>query len=212
MKRKVFPLIAAMATILIMTGCDKDKADEKASDLQSLYDNGIEIISVMEEMTGSDVYAELYSLSSEISDLAAEIAGGDYSTQPYVYEINCRAHSLMLNELNSLPDNLKELVENRFDSALASQINARESADAVAAGSVFTADKIFVADKDTESCIYLYTYENAYPVMVSFTAGDGGAVYAKGVYIFNKDLKNASEEEINEFLSDYKASVKTVVK
>lgn len=50
--------------------------------------------------------------------------------------------------------------------------------------------------------IYLYTYENAFPVAVTFTVGEDGSVSASGIFVLYEEFTCGSAEEIEAFFSD----------
>ena len=44
------------------------------------------------------------------------------------------------------------------------------------------------ADEITADTIYLYTFENAVPVAVSFTVGEGNTISASGTFLIAEEL------------------------
>ena len=70
------------------------------------------------------------------------------------------------------------------------------------ASSVCTVGKTFVNENATEDVIYLYTYENALPVAVTFTIGEDQAVSASGVFVMYDGFTCGSADEIKSFFSD----------
>lgn len=46
---------------------------------KTLYEEGLEVISLMEEMASNDTYLKIYSASSEIQDIVRNAGEGDFS-------------------------------------------------------------------------------------------------------------------------------------
>jgi hypothetical protein len=88
--------------------------------------------------------------------------------------------------------------------------NARGGSTALAAASICTAGKTFVSDEITADTIYLYTFENAVPVAVSFTVGEGNTISASGTFLIAEELNTGSPESIKEFFSEIDLSVEVV--
>ena len=59
-----------------------------------------------------------------------------------------------------------------------------------------TAEKLFVSGELTENEIYLYVYENAAPVAVTFMMGEDGAVAARGMFILYEGFEADRLEEM----------------
>ena len=59
--------------------------------------------------------------------------------------------------------------------------------------------------------IYLYTYENARPVAVTFSVGENQAVSASGMFIMYDGFTCGSAAEIESFFSDISVDVSEVV-
>lgn len=55
--------------------------------------------------------------------------------------------------------------------------------------------------------IYLYTYDNAKPVAITFTVGEDGSVSASGTFVMYDKFNCGSVEEIKAFFSDLNVEV-----
>lgn len=190
--KKLLILCAAAAMLLAACGTKKEK---------SLYDQGLELVSLMGEMVQSDAYFEMFSAASQVKDAVAGAAdaakAGRYQTPKAVYKISAEKDGLMgmlanaagadLN-LDSMSEELKAYVWSRSLTSLASILNTSAGMEAIAASSIYMCSKTFVCSEAADSTIYLYTYEDACPVAVTFLVGEDHAVYASAAYILNKDI------------------------
>lgn len=202
MKRKFLAAFSSALLLLCACGAEKNTASE-----ESLYEHGLDVISLMNEMVQSEAYGELMCYSSEIIEIGNEIAKGDYREPNAVYklDVNSLADLYELGEKESpeLTDTLRTYVENRYYSSMASNLNgAYGTAVDLAASSVYTAVKTFVSNELSESTIYIYTYSDSYPVMVTFTPGEGGAVSASGSFILDDEFRDDGGQDIDMLLED----------
>ena len=199
-KTAVIVFIAAMLLTLSACGGAPSKTQEK-----SLYDHGMELISLLDEMAGSEEYLTLYSASGEINDIVAGAAAGDFSQPKAVYKLTGGADSALdltdeAAAFDAMSDTLQELVKSRMFAALMTQINASAGAKTLAASSICTAGKTFVSTELTENMSYIYVFENAVPVAVTFTMGEDSAVSASATFLLY-DSFTGSIEEVAQFLN-----------
>ena len=83
-------------------------------------------------------------------------------------------------------------------------------AETLAAASICTVSDTFVCDNLTQNTLYLYTYETAVPVMVSFVTGQDGAVLATGIPILSDSFSPDSPENVQQFLEGFGAQVSEI--
>ena len=102
---------------------------------------------------------------------------------------------------------MKENLLSRSFGSLITQINGYAGVNKLAASSVLTLGKSFVDNSLTEDVIYIYTFENASPVAVSFTVGENGAVSVGGNFIMYEEFTCGSVAEVQEFFSEFGAVV-----
>lgn len=197
---------AAAAALVMMCSCSSGETEKEGE--KSLYQQGIAVISMMDEMVSSDDYGLLIAGSSEITEMADQIAEGDYSQPKAVYEIE-NAGTAVLSLLsssssafNNMSEPLKEYTQMRLYNSIAMQVNSKYSATCVAASSAYSAGKVFVNSSISGNKIYIYLYEESYPVMVSFEPGEDNAVTASGMFIFDDEFKDSEEQDINELLEN----------
>lgn len=202
MKHRILAALLALAMILSLSACGNNTVDTKTT---SLYAQGLEIIKLMSEMIHNEECVNIFAAgSSEIASVVQGISTGDYSEPKAVYAVSIADDNLAaMIELNS-PDNTSDglrlfLMQKMFGSLMI-QINSMSGMAKVAAASVCTVEKTFVDENTTEDVIYLYTYENAVPVAVTFTIGENHAVSASGIFIMNDEFTCGSANEIKYFL------------
>lgn len=166
---------------------------EKPKDRPTLYDKGLScVVTLSEEL--DEEYIGYFSSYGGLTDLVKEFAKQDYSEPKSVYELTYSDGGLKQFLTFVIGESAKEIpdaVRDRMGgfSYLANIVNARKGSDYLAASSILTAEELFVNEAVTKDSAYIYFYEDAYPVMVSFHAGEDGAVHAVGNYIFSDEMK-----------------------
>lgn len=211
MKKSIRNMLIGLVIVLSLTACS-DKSDVEA---KSLYEQGLEIVQLLSEMTQTEGYADVYTGNSEVKAVIQSISTGDYSSPKAVYAISAADDDLAamveLNRLGNVSDELKNFLLRRARSALMTQINSMSGVENLAASSVCTAGKSFVNENVTEDVIYLYTYENARPVAVTFSVGENQAVSASGMFVMYDGFTCDSAAEIKSFFSDIAVDVSEVL-
>lgn len=206
----VIILALAMALSFSACGSNKDHAETK-----SLYAQGLEVVQLMAEMTNTEAYIDIHTGDSAIKDIIQSISNGDYSAPKAVYAISITDENLTamaeLGNLDNASEELKSVLMQRVLGSLIPQINGMSGVENLAASSVCTVGKTFVDENATENAIYLYTYENATPVTVTFTVGEDQAVSASGVFVMYDGFTCGSADEIKSFFSDITVEVKEVL-
>lgn len=165
----------------------------------SLYSAGLEVVEIMSELARSEAYINAYTGDGAVKSLIQRFAGGDYSAPKAVYAISVSDKDLAaMAELDTLntSEKLKTFIRKRVFSALMTQINGMSGARALAAAMICVVSKTFVDDNAGDDTIYLYTYDNAVPVAVTFTTGDDKSVSAAGVFAVFDKLQCGSVDEI----------------
>ena len=201
MKKIITIIFAALAAIMILSfaGC----SDNENNSGKSLYDHGLELVALVEEMAKSEEYMAIYTGSPRISEIASEFGKGDYSSPKTVYGLAPAAEFLTLykssDEINGLSEDLKDMISNKTIAALVTQVNAMGGAENLAATTVCTAGKTFVNSEINDTAIYIYVYENGFPVAVTFTAGEDSTVSASAMFISYDEFPTASAQQIADF-------------
>lgn len=175
----------------------------------TLHEKGLEIIALMEEELHSEEWLGLYATSTLTeSEAFVKMQSGDYSAPQKVYQavlpeenVNLMTELMQAEEMSALSGSLGALMRSRLTKSWINVLNARMGAENVAAGSIISAEKVFVSSEAAENCIYIYTFENGCPVAVNFTVGEGGAVMASGQMILFEPFQTGSVEEVEASLT-----------
>ncbi len=214
--RKTIFIVSVLGMILLFGACDN--ARKNSSD-KSLYKHGLELISLLEEMAESEAYLEMYiNTSSDVYEIISTAAKGDFTEPKAVYQIAISDDMLLkllgyaVTDMDGLSDTLKEYVKSRVHNSIVSIINSTGGTDMVAASSICTAGKTFVSDEQVGNVIYLYTYEDAVPVIITFKEGENGAVSASGNFIFCEDFMTDTKQKIEQFFAELEIDVKEIEK
>ncbi len=207
-----------LAFALMLSGaCSNPK--EKEEKEVSLYERGLEAISIMKEMAGNDEFISLFTVDAELRSILQEAGQGDFSQPAAVYRIRFPKAAFLSSlldfaetDLENLSPSLEESLKSKAFSSVFTQINARFGGNnALAASSICIAERIFVYDGMKENEIYLYTYENAVPVAVTFLKGENGAVSATGRFVFYDNSKaDTSDKDIIELLTVFGANIEEI--
>lgn len=218
MKRKhkniltVLVATVSVALILILSACGNKDSTAEA---KSLYARGLEVVQLMSEMTQTEEYVDIHTGSSEIKELVQSIGSGDYSAPKAVYSIFITDENLAamaeLGNLENASENLRTFLAQRVLGSLMTQVNGLSGVEKLAASSVCTAGMTFVDENADKNLIYLYTYEDALPVAVTFVLGEDHTVSASGVFVMYDEFTYGSADEIKSFFSDIVVEVKEVL-
>ena len=209
--KKAIAFVLVLVIILGLAACGAVK-DVKES--KSLYAHGLEVVSMLSEMTRSENFIGIYTANSEIKDIILALGNHPYETPDAVYAITVPEDTLMgmteLSNLEGASEELKNYLTQRVIASLVSQINAMSGVENLAASSVCTVGKTFVSENATEKVIYLYVYEGTAPVAVTFTLGEDHTVSATGTFIFYDGFMCGSADEIQGVFSDIAVNVTAV--
>ena len=159
---------------------------------KSAKDCSAEVVSLMSEMITSEKYAEFYSLRTSYEETLEKekLKSGNYSSPLAIYELSIPEESLM-QEAPKIEDAYKELdqyVKSSLYTSFASLINKGSGTEAMVVSSVFSAKKTFVCEEIKKNTVYLYVYENGYPIVITFIPGESGSVRVSGQLIINDDF------------------------
>ncbi len=197
--------------VLSLSGCSKN---ESKPEQKSLYAQGLEVVQLMVEMTQAEEYVDVYTANSEIKTVIQDISSGNYSEPKAVYSLSITEENLAamaeLNNLDNASEGLKDFMMQRVFASLMTQLNGMSGVEKLAASSVCTVGKTFVNENANDDVIYLYTYEDATPVAVTFTVGEDRAVSANGVFVMYDEFTCGSAEEIKSFFNDITVEVAEV--
>ena len=209
--KKAFVFVLVLVIILGLAACG---AVKEVQESKSLYAHGLDVVSMLSEMTRSESFIGIYTANSEIKDIILALGEHPYDTPAAVYAITIPEDVLMgmaeLSNLGDASEELKSYLTQRVMASLMSQINAMSGVENLAASSVCTVGKTFVSESATENVIYIYAYEDTAPVAVTFTLGEDHTVSASGTFIFYDGFTCGSVEEIQGVFSDIAVNVTEV--
>lgn len=187
---------------------------EEGVPAKSLYTRGLELVQLMSEITRSEAYVELYTWNSDIRSRIQAISTGDFATPKAVYALSVSDEALAdmagLQDLSVFSEDLQTFLTQRMLSALVTQINSTDGAETLATASLCTVGKTFVDESLRDPVIYLYTFDEAVPVAVTFTVGEDQTVSASGMFILQDGFPCDSAGQIQTFFSDIPMEVTRV--
>lgn len=166
------------------------------------YSQGLEIVQLMSEMAQSEPYIHAFTGSDAVLIPIQRFANGNYSNPKAVYAItisdDCLAEmaELSVSDLSNMSKNLKAHLLKMIYSAFFRQINAGSGSAVLTATSICTASKTFVEENADGNVTYLYTYDNAAPIAVTFIVGDDKSVSATGIFVESDTFNCNSADEI----------------
>lgn len=208
MKIKIFALALTLA--LLFSSCSQSPNRQAG---ESLYDAGLEVVSQMAALAGNSQFAKIYAASEDVEAVIDELGKGDFSAPAAVYRISISQTGIFeligySVGLTGLSQEIEDNISSRLGGVVISLINGAEGVDALAAASICSGRRVFAGPQDAESTLYIYTYQNAVPVAVCFTVGEGGAVLAEGSFVLNKSFKAATAQQVEEFFAGMQLNVK----
>ena len=217
MKKRIRRISNALAVVIALIMVFSLSACNQAGSAgtKSLYAQGLEVVQLMSEMAQSEEYVKFYTGSDEIGSMIQTIGSGDFASPQAVYAISVADENLSaimgLGNLDGVSEKLQGFLKQRVLASLVTQVNAMGGTESLAASSICTAGKIFVNEGATEDVIYLYVYENAAPVAVTFIIGENQAVSASGMFILYDGFTCGSAEEIKSFFQYITVEVSEVL-
>lgn len=210
MKKKVL-VVLFVILILSLTACGSKKEQ------LSLYEQGLEVVALMDEMADSQSYVQMFTGNTKISELIQSNTKGDYSRPQAVYEVVLQKDNyqgLIGNEdtQTTMSDELKRIMGKKENASLITQMNAYGGSENLAASTICTVGISFVNNEVKEDVIYIYVYENTAPVAVVFLQEGNDIVSANGTFMFGEKLMNLTEETILQLFEGTYVTVQIVEK
>ena len=191
-------LLAITIVFCAMTVFAKPKAKGQKA---TLLEQGLSLAALMREKANSSDYrAILLGANGDLDEKVRELGAGNVSKPTAVYRLSgdffflVDMMGLEVSESVNLSPALKRDIAERLISGFAVMWTGKMTgALSVAAASVLQSQSTFVSDELSENCAYIYTFAEGYPVAVSFTKGDGGAVLANASYVVDDDFPASLE-------------------
>ena len=202
------------ATTMLISICIACGAKAISKKPKTLIEHGLSLISLMKEKAGNQSFLNLMSNGNDgIAEKMKEIASGNVSKASAVYCMSGDFYNFgtfLFNRMDlsgtwknpeedfySAP--LKEEMNKRFVSAIPASWNARVGSTELAVASLLQSEKAFVSKELKSDCIYIFEFQDTYPVAVCFMLYDNNAVLAKSSYIFDRDYVPQLKEVLEKF-------------
>lgn len=207
MKRILF-FVLLLSAAVSGQGFAADNSPENRMD-RTLYENCLELISLMHETACSETYAALVfgsSLSDEAGEPADAVRNSRYGTpeavwQPVFPETGIPLAACLTNPPDSGNAEISPRLKNKINAALVSavglQLTAVESGvPGVTAANAYTGELVFTAPGVKGNSAYLFIYKDSVPVYIAVTAGKDGAVKIQGTYVFWNTTESPTREQL----------------
>ena len=208
---KILVPAISLSALLFLGACNSKITSSPASEL---YSQGLALVSEMNEAVQSEAWVSLFTGDPAVKEILSKAGQGDFSQPRAVYEIQFSDQAITSltgqADLTGFSESLQSRIYASIQGAAANQINAMAGAETLAAASICTVSDTFVCDNLTQNTLYLYTYETAVPVMVSFVTGQDGAVLATGIPILSDSFSPDSPENVQQFLEGFGAQVSEI--
>ena len=157
-------------------------------------------------LAGSTEYLEAASANEDFSAILSEIASGDYSTPTAVYKIALpegTASEAVGVIIEDFDEEIKSLVDDRFLSAIPSQINGQEGVNTLAALTLTSVGTAAAVEGVEDNQLYLFTYDNGYSAIVIFMPQEENVVSISASFVKSDALSNlASVDELNDLVKE----------
>lgn len=214
--KRILATALCVVMILGVTGCgesgpDEDdrgeggKRQEQEMARKPLYEQGLHVLALMNEKAHSEEYLSAMGASQLTdSEYFQIIKSHDYITPDKIYTVvfpNDMPDMLlalaMKIDTGEMSDALRESLYHQFFVNIPTLMISSQGATAIAVASLITENFLFVDDSvGKQNLICLYCFEDAYPIVVTFTYGEDGAIEARGSFLIVDDFAFDSEEEV----------------
>ena len=213
--RKTTCLLALMLCLGVLAGCAEGNGsggataqEEVQKTSTSIEQHCLDLVKLLNEKVQSDTYVELVATSSLTkSDAFEKLREGNYDTPEKIYKITFikpdmnllyeLASSIKQDAFDDMSTELKEDLQGQMLASYTTVLTSRlVGAERLALQSVFTTQKLFVADEKNLSYIYLYAYKDAYPVAIFIGGSDDGATQATASFVLIDDFKSDSVDDV----------------
>ena len=198
---KFVAVVLSLIVVAGVSGC-KPEADQPLEYTQ-IYEAGLDITYILGEMAASEEYLTFFTGDTAVKDVVKKLGEGDYTKPKAVYEIVITDEMLEglvdTASLEGATDELKKNLTDRVRGSFITQLNGTAGVNSLAASSICTAGKTFI-NPIADDILLVYTYENGYPIAVTFTAESDGSAGASGTFVMVENFD--SIEGIKSYFSD----------
>lgn len=206
--RKLLCFALALCLVLGLCGCrfitkEIIEQDVTVSGDEALYEHGLEMAELLEDMLSTDQYFQLMSSSEEINAVLTPYLRADFSEPGSVYRVTPSEDVIPILmgmsevDLEDFSEPLREYLERRVISTLPTTINAQGGSSVLAAASICTVSDVWAGEALEEDCYLLYFYPEACPIMVTFHGGDG-YIDGSAMLLLADNVTEDSMDEVTE--------------
>ena len=199
LKRSIVSLLIGLSTICMNPA--SLSAEENPATQTILYNKGMDLVALLSEMASSDIYNSMRYPQGEILDLVKMIGSQDHTTPVSVSQIQTDFDALMqavgsADQVQQLPENVLNHLKKGIITSLPTMLDTQQNnMTIIAASSLCKAGKTFVAEGLTESTMYLYVFDAAVPVFVTFVPGDDNSVSASASFVILDETASPADAE-----------------
>lgn len=203
--RKISFLTAALLMLFSLCACS---AETPGGEEKDLIEHGMDVIAMMDELAESEIYRNLMTRDDAVVAYAQAAAQGEYAEYSAVYAIKTSSLQSQFEDsgddsfTDALSESTMEYLEGKNLASLAAQLNSTAGLSALAAASVYTANKTFVSDALTEGAVYLYVFGNGIPAAITFLPGEDHTVSASGCFLMAENFPTDSADAILSMLDE----------
>lgn len=206
---KIKILTVFLCTTLLLTMLSSCAAKDKF-----LKNCGEDVISMMAEMLESDEFAEVYEVPDQLMETISKLSDGDFQEIDEIYELIIPVDQFTETSFDEddFSEDLYQYVCSSAYVSFANRINVQSGNESLAASSMYCAQKCFTNRKLEENTIYLYVFEDACPIAISFTMSGKDTIRATGYFIINDEFDTDDEDSIRKSCKNFGFSGVTVEK
>lgn len=193
-----------------MSGCGKSKKpkDSLSSDIESdLYDKGLSMIEALETLKNDAGYIKNAGLTGELQDVYQRLKAVEYNTLVDVFRVSHLDDSIetfVAIAPEKMEDSSKAYFKENMVRSMGNMIVSYSAGvEELAVTGMLNYETSFVNSKLATSEAYIYCYQDAYPILVTFVPGSDGSVWAKAGYLFDDSLMNAKPEVLGDAIRGY---------
>lgn len=215
-KTKLISVLLLIGLLLSLCACKKETADENKDEIRKaskneMYELGLDLVSVLDEMVKSEDYASIMSTGA-LDEVISQVNTDGYDKPSHVYSLKLPSSDELLgmanldnNEnWNALSDTLKDQLKNRLNfSVFITSVNNARGSKIVAFSSAYIATD-YCEDKKLQDIVYLYFFEDGTPIAVTFNKR--GNISAQ--FLFAENIENI--EKAKDFFKELNAEIEEI--
>lgn len=202
-------------SLFIMINCSLCFAKDKNTESDNLlYQKGLSMISVMDEMAANKTWISAFSKTDVFQNIISDMSKIEHKKVKSVYKINITEdinyYLIEPIEVKKLSEELRIYLLNILQDSVITDVSAFGGDDILFASSICSYEKTFVSRETKENVIFLYTFEKAVPVLISFVVGDNNTVSATASFILTKDFNIDNVQDVQKYFYDYSPQIEVL--